>query len=169
MSHTVTVDIKVADMEASDRAFKNIGARLSSKTSAASTYVVGGAYISIDHKSGIASYDSDARVVIDGKKHTVPDYLKTVFMSEYAVVKAMAVADSLFWSYEREGSSLRIYHPTGGSILVAGDGTIDANNFTGGACVAAVEAIASGLGLETSRSTKPEVNLSTQSIKSINL
>ncbi|MBI4472202.1 MAG: DUF2997 domain-containing protein [Acidobacteria bacterium] len=78
---------------------------------------------------------------------------------EYSWAVVESKCTELCWMTQREGDALRVYHPDGGSILVTPDGKVDAIGFQGRGCEAAVNSIASALGLEVSSQRKPEYAL----------
>lgn len=77
---------------------------------------------------------------------------------EYSWAVVESKCAELCWMSQREGDALRIYHPDG-SILVTPDGKVDAIGFQGQGCEAAVNSIASALGVEVSSQRKPEYAL----------
>lgn len=77
--------------------------------------------------------------------------------AEYAIAVVEAHCNSVGWITERQSAGdLLIYHP-GGPVTVSPQGVVDAVNFTGPSCQAAVEEIAAVIGSETSRSCKTEM------------
>ncbi len=54
--------------------------------------------------------------------------------SEYAVQTAQQAATQQGWLTERTNEGLLIHHPSGGSLLVAANGSIDLNGFQGQGC-----------------------------------
>ena len=76
-------------------------------------------------------------------------------MDEYAIARAQLKCEEMCWMTERQGDSLVVYHPSGGSMVVTKD-KVDALGFVGNACVTATEAISAALGITESQQLKPE-------------
>ena len=74
----------------------------------------------------------------------------------FAIEAALGAAEANGWAYDRTNEGLTIYHPDGGSLLVTGDGKVDAVNFTGEGCQSATEMISSAIGSTLESVNKPE-------------
>jgi hypothetical protein len=75
----------------------------------------------------------------------------------YAVAAAERQCAELGWYTERQADgSLLIYHPSGATMTVAADGTVDAQGFHGQGCESATHAIAQAIGGVTDSLRKPE-------------
>lgn len=75
---------------------------------------------------------------------------------EYTLALAARRAAELGWLCERAGESMTIYHPSGGTLSVTADGTIDAAQFVGRGCHDAILTL--GLGRIAQAQAKPEYN-----------
>ncbi len=76
--------------------------------------------------------------------------------SAYAIETARHAAAAQGWvSQDQSDGSLLIYHPTGGTMTVNANGTVESAGFTGSACDAA-SAIESALGQTLERTNKNE-------------
>jgi hypothetical protein len=65
-------------------------------------------------------------------------------VAEYTFAVAEKAAQAQGWLYERTSEGLRVFHPSGGTMMVSNAGQLDATGFVGGACHEAV----AGLGLK---------------------
>lgn len=74
--------------------------------------------------------------------------------SRYLVALAQQRASELGWLHEPLGDGLLIHHPSGGSLTVAADGTVDANGFHGVGCHDAIVNL--DLGRWADAQAKPE-------------
>lgn len=74
----------------------------------------------------------------------------------YVIEVARAEAERLGWMVEEHDNTLLIYHPSGGTLTVTGDGTVDATGFLGQGCHDAALPIEQALGVARSRILKPE-------------
>ena len=85
----------------------------------------------------------------------------------YALETARGAATAQGWLSEEIGNCLVIYHPDGGTLTVAADGSVDANGFLGTACASASEAIEKALGTEQEEQLKDEYFAERASIRQI--
>jgi hypothetical protein len=86
-------------------------------------------------------------------------------MAEYTMQAAERRCSELGWMTTRDGAQLRVYHPSGGELVVSTAGEVEALGFQGVGCADATRAISEALGVEVGSSVKPEYNLCQQTIK----
>ena len=86
-------------------------------------------------------------------------------IARYAIEKAVLECQRLGWYAEvQPGGELLIFHPTGGTMTLTGEGQIEANGFQGSACAGATEKIAEALGFKTGETKKQEWNQTQQTV-----
>lgn len=74
----------------------------------------------------------------------------------YALQAARAAAEAQGWMVEETEDGLRVYHPLGGSLTVAADGTVEAFGFDGVGCHDATTTLADAIGARREVVAKPE-------------
>jgi hypothetical protein len=165
MSHTVTTKTEFRDKKSLGDAVTRMGGKVLGE----GTYHFGGTvnvgfgfhlkdwqYPCVLDSAGVLNFDD-----YHGAWGNVADL--EALKGEYVIEVASAKCLELGWMCQRETSgNLTIFHPSGASIVVERNGTVDALNFHGTACGEAVDAIAGALGAETSRFCKPENALISQ-------
>ena len=68
----------------------------------------------------------------------------------YTLEQGKLTATSLGWQWEANPQGgIIIHHPEGGQLMLKQDGSIDAENFSGGACIAASSLFSNALGAVT--------------------
>jgi len=159
MSHTVTTKVEFKDKGPLGKAVQRMGGRVlgegtfhfgGTANAGFGFHLKGWQHPCVLTGTGVLKFDD-----YHGRWGNVADL--EVLKSEYAIEMAAQVCEEKGWMCQREDNgSLTVFHPSGGSIVVERDGTVDALGFQGNGCAAAVEAIAEKLGTETSRFCKPE-------------
>jgi len=99
-------------------------------------------------KEGHASFDN-----YGGRWGNIDELKK--LQEAYALRAAEKVCQDQGWYCETQNGSLIITHPTGGVITISGT-TIDATGFSGEVCAAATAEIEKAMGIESSRTLKPQ-------------
>jgi hypothetical protein len=80
--------------------------------------------------------------------------------SGYAVEVARAKANEMgMMTQDNADGSLEVFLPTGGSILISGNGTVEAQGIAGNGCQAPVEQFANAMGTAIEAGHKPEWHL----------
>jgi hypothetical protein len=96
--------------------------------------------LAYDHYNGAWGKSSDIQTLI----------------GKYAIEAARQAATEQGWMSDiQTDGSLIVYHPAGGTMTVAADGTVDAQGFTGQGCDAA-QVIETAIGKESIRTNKSE-------------
>lgn len=157
-SHTTTVKVKIQNPEVLRAVVERLGGtwlgkgthRLYGANHAAGWgfTLPGWAYTLVLGDNGKLSYDSYRRE--HGSVEV--DRLEAL----YALEAAARAAESQGWLVERQEDRVVIYHPSGGTLTVLADGTVDALGFVGNACHQAADVIVSQLGTVTNVTIKPE-------------
>jgi hypothetical protein len=154
-SHTVTVQVDFKDLDMLQKALKAIGgiwkgwgkhklfdieklgrgdAEPIKLVEGYGFRLPGWTYDCVLSKSGELSYDN-----YDGRwgDQAELDKLKV----GYTVEVCQRAATLYGWQSERVNGELKIYHPAGGVMTVAADGTIDAQGFVGHGCHEAIQSL----------------------------
>lgn len=76
-------------------------------------------------------------------------------IEEYSMAAIENECAAQGWMTQRESDGIRVFHPSGGTVVVGPGGTIDADGFSGAGCVEATRALAAALGTEQSSQFKP--------------
>ena len=162
MSHTVTVDIKIKNMDALAKAAIDAGCTIkgegthrlfSSNHIGLAIQIPGWSYPIVVSSNGDVHYDNysghwgnkvDLDKLLDG-------YAQTVVEME---------CDSLGWYHEKneETQELIVHHPSGGTITVQKGGRLDAQGFHGTSCAEATLKLEQAMGQRLGESLKPEMN-----------
>jgi hypothetical protein len=77
---------------------------------------------------------------------------------EYATIAIEMKCDQLGWYHERNGNTVTVYHPAGGTVTVDQEGQLDAQGFHGSSCTDATLPLEQALGRRLGESVKPEMN-----------
>lgn len=79
--------------------------------------------------------------------------------TEYALRAAETAAALQGWSAYRNGNTLEVIHPSGGTLTVGATGEIDANGFIGQGCHDAAQILIGAMGDPDEFTPKPEFNM----------
>ena len=149
-SHTVTVQVEYTDPDALESAVRALGWNWLGKgchrlyqgdVVGAAFQPEGWRYPAVLGEDGRLSYDT-----YNGSWGDESQLAR--LKSEYALSLAMSRANELGWIAERQGDSVLIHHPSGGSMTVSTNGTVDANGFHGAGCHEAITQLNLGTELE---------------------
>ncbi len=149
MSHTVKVTVEFREKEILVKAVHKMeGQILSDHNAYGLTFTLPNFMGRLSLTDTTLAYDSD-------NDHWHPQTIPTL-KARYAVEAARQAADQQGWmSYDQTDGSLVITHPSGGTMTVQADGTVDSVGFIGQACDVA-QVIENSIGKPGDRSDKPE-------------
>lgn len=157
MSHTVKVKVQLSDTDSLSAAVIAMGGSL---LGVASHKLYGGnvqgfgfrlpnwRYPLVLQPSGELAYDD-----YNGRWGNVSDIDKLT--GRYAIHRAHQAAEQLGWMAEFCAEGLRVYHPSGGTLVVTAD-QVDALGFSGGACAQASQQLSEAMGKQVEATVKPE-------------
>lgn len=158
MSHIVRMDVKMKDWEILAKAAQNIGAMIlgsgthhvfGTRQTGFGVKLRGWNYPVVIDNLGMASLDNYGGSWGDMQE-------MTRLQEAYALAAAEKVCTEQGWYCEREVDKLTVYHPSGGTVVIEKNGTIEASNFVGASCTQATAEIEKALGVENERTLKQE-------------
>ena len=156
-SHTTSVYIEFRSKDALQAAVEKLGGSVlgegtyslfSSRHTGFAFKLPGWTYPIIAGKDGALHYDS-----YNGQWGNESDV--RLLTGQYAIEAARQAALAQGWVAQDNSDGLLIYHPTGGTIQVKADGTVESSGFVGQGCDAAT-VIEQALGGESVRTNKAE-------------
>jgi len=157
-SHTATIKVEMKDRQALVRAIERVGGKVlgdgTHKLYAESVSGFGFTlpdwqYPVILTASGEFKYDNYNGSW--GKQQTLTDLTRA-----YPIECARNKAQELGWIVEDQGANLVVFHPSGGTLTVSPDGSVDAANFTGCGCEEAAGPISLAIGKPVEIARKAE-------------
>lgn len=160
MSHIVRMDVKMKDWQILAKAAQDVGAQILG----AGNHRVFGA---MQTGFGVKLRGWNYPVVIDNLGMAALDNYgghwgdmqeMTRLQEAYALAAAEKACTEQGWYCERQADKLTVYHPSGGTVVVEKNGTIEASNFVGTSCTQATAEIEKALGVENERTIKQEYN-----------
>ena len=183
VSHVTKVDVEIRDIDALDTACKKRGLKLMRGQTkyawwgrSVGDYPIPAGMRAEDlgkcshaihlnsgsHEIGlVAQSDNSFRLVFDfygqaGLLAAVGGKACEGLVGDYTIEAARNAALAQTWTVQDNADgSITIYHPSGGTMTVNRDGTVDANGFVGAGCTAAA-AIENALGAKQETTFKPE-------------
>lgn len=157
-SHTVEIKVQYSDPDALQAACKALGWKwlgqgthkvYATHHTGLGFHIPGWKFPAVLKDAGVLAYDNYNGAWGDAKEL---EKLK----AEYAMSQVEAGALSLGWMVERQGDSLVVHHP-GGGTLTMNKGDLDMAGFVGGSCHSAREQLLEAAGLDAGAITeKPE-------------
>jgi hypothetical protein len=162
MSHTVTIDVKIKNMEALAKAAVDMGATIngegthrlfSSSHAGLAIQFPKWNYPVVVGTDGTLHYDN-----YNGHWGNQADVDRLV--NGYAQAVVEVECDNLGWYHERNEATgeLVVHHPSGGTITVQSGGKLDAQGFHGTSCAEATLKLEQAMGNRLGESLKPEMN-----------
>lgn len=164
-SHTTEIKMRFADLDALAAVVARLGGRVigqgchqlySTKEEGFAVQLPGWRF-PIVIQDGVIRYDNH-----QGYWGSLAELIK--LRREYAIEVATRAAQAQGWMVERNDSSLTIYHPSGG-WLVLQEGELEAFGFVGGGCHDAAAPIIAALGEGGNVTLKPEGCLTPQAAR----
>jgi len=186
MSHVVSVDVQLTDLDAIAKAADACGLIFSKS----STYKWFGRHMGdyplpagftasdlgkCDYKLSMKGVGYEVGLVRrDGKYTMLFDFWGSTgrklkqhlggedaakFVAEYGFAAAQNAAQSLGWMTERTAEGLKVYHPGGGYLTVNDASQVEAFGFMGNGCTNATNELAAAMGSVNSQFAKPEANM----------
>lgn len=158
MSHTVTTKVEYKNLEALSNSVVALGGQVLGEgkhqlyqhkdVEGYGFRLPGWSYPLVLTKTGELKYDD-----YNGHWGNPKDLDK--LKGGYTLEQGKLTASSLGWQWENNPQGgIIIHHPEGGKLMLKPDGSIDAENFSGGACVAASSLFSNALGAVTGETLK---------------
>ena len=177
VSHVTKVDVEIRDLDAMETVCKRRGLALHRNQQKYAWWGRSGKCSHAIHLNSrsfeiglVAQSDNSYRLIFDF--YGQHELLAAVggqecegLIGDYTIETARNAANAQMWPVaDNSDGAITIYHPSGGTLTVNRDGTVDANGFVGSGCTVA-SVIENALGAKQETVLKPEYYVLRESLK----